>query len=143
MHSAAGVYCLAVPRDLAHCCANLVPHLLTTTGEDVPLFYVLSISRVGLPLALLCLTVVLHVTVYACGCNADTLDRAADRAVAIVDKRAPSVVRRLSSSPIKAKKKELRRWTVAKEQLGNLSHRVWGRRPSDALDSLRSGALRI
>jgi hypothetical protein len=48
-------------------------------GENVPLFYVISISRIGLPLALLVLLSMLRVLSAVCGCSAERLDQAAEQ----------------------------------------------------------------
>jgi hypothetical protein len=57
-------------------------------GEDVPLFYVISLSRIGLPLALLFLVAFLHVLSVVCGCSAEGLDQAAEQAI----RRAPTAI---------------------------------------------------
>ena len=118
-------------------------------GEDVPLFYVLSISRVGLPLATLMLVVFAHLLVFAFRLDAEHLERGITRMRSAVEKRAPTRLRRMSSKlGLSHKKKQLRRWTVAAKekvshQLGNLSHRVMGTpspRETD-LNSARGGPL--
>lgn len=63
-------------------------------GADVPLFYVMSFSRVGLPLIMILFLAALHALSAVCGCSAEKLDRTAEKAL----RRTPAVVRRMSAA---------------------------------------------
>ena len=82
-------------------------------GEDVPVFYALSLSRVGFPLLMLCLVALLHTLASVYGCSADNLDVAAERVL----RRTPKGLQR-----------SIRALLASRGRNGRVSSTLWNRR---------------